>query len=429
MPLLQKLIFKKQQEPYHKPSSIHFKNKHMQPFKLMLSIALTVSIVLASCNQAGKEGNSTLAQKKAALEKLTAQKTEAETAIKKLQEEINQLDSNAKGNANIKLVAVRAVQVQQFDHYIDLRGMIDAENISYISPRGMGGQVKQLMVNEGDVVKKGQLLLKLDDAIMRQSLTAARQQLEGIKTQLNFAKNVYERQNNLWQKGIGTEVQLITAKTNVEALQNQLKSAEEQVKVGQEQLNTTNVYSDVDGVAETVNVKVGELFGGMGQIKIVNTSKLKVKASVPENYISKVSKGMPVVVNIPDAGKMINTQISLIGQTIENSQRGFIAEAKIPYEKYLKPNQSVVVKILDYSAKQAVVIPVNTIQSDEKNKYVYVMEKSSDGKAVATRKLIVLGEVYGDIVEVKSGLTGGEQLITSGYQNLYEGQAVTTAIN
>ena len=87
------------------------------------------------------------------------------------------------------------------------------------------------------------------------------------------------------------------------------------------------------------------------------------------------------------------------------------------------------VKILYYSAKNAVVIPVNTLQSDEKNKYVYVMEKSANGKTVATRKLIVLGEVYGDIVEVKSGLTGGEQLITSGYQNLYEGQAVTTAIN
>jgi len=398
----------------------------MQTFKFISSIFLTTLILLSSCNQSENKGNDILAQKKAQLQKLTLQQSQTETEIKKLQEEISKLDKDAIISANIKLVAVSSVSVQPFNHYIDLRGRIDAENISYITPRGMGGQVKEIFVKEGDHVNKGQLLLKLDDAIMRQSLAAARQQLEGIKTQLSFAKNIYDRQNNLWKKGIGTEVQLISAKTNVDALENQLKSAEEQVKVGQEQLNTTNVYSDVDGVAETVMIKVGELFGGMGQIKIVNTSNLKVIANVPENYISKVKKGLPIIVSIPDLTKTINTSISLIGQTIENAQRGFTAEAKLPYDNTLKPNQSVVVKILDYTSSNAVVIPVNTLQSDENNKYVYVMEKSANGKMMATRKIIVLGEVYGDLVEIKSGLSGGEQLITAGYQNLYEGQMVST---
>lgn len=94
----------------------------------------------------------------------------------------------------------------------------------------------------------------------------------------------------------------------------------------------------------------------------------------------------------------------------------------------LKPDQSVVMKLLDYTADKAVVIPVNTIQSDEKNKYVYVMEKLSNGKAVARKKIINIGEVYGEIVEVKTGLSAGEQLITEGYQNLYEGQLVSTVI-
>jgi RND family efflux transporter MFP subunit len=383
-------------------------------------------MIFASCKNAGNNDSKLLIEKKAQLQKLTQEKGKLDEAIKKLQAEISLLDTNAAKQSKSTLVAVTPVGVQQFDHYIDLRGRVDAENISYISPRGMGGQVKELFVKEGDNVKKGQLLLKLDDAIMRQSISAARQQLEGIKTQLNFAKDVYDRQNKLWQKGIGTEVQVISAKTNVEALQNQLKSAEEQVKVGQEQLNTSSVYSDVDGVAETVMVKVGELFSGMGQIKIVNTSKLKVVANVPENYITQVKQGLPVLINVAEAGKTINSNISLIGQTIENSQRGFIAEAKIASENFLKPNQSVVMKILDYNSPNAVVIPINTLQSDENNKYVYVMEKLSNGKTVATRKVIVLGLFYGDLVEVKSGLTGGEQLITAGYQNLYEGQVVTT---
>jgi len=387
---------------------------------------LLLVMIFTACKNAGNNDSKLLVEKKAQLQKLTTEKNKLDDAIKKLQAEISLLDTNAANQSKFTLVAVTSVGVQKFDHYIDLRGRVDAENISYISPRGMGGQVKELYVKEGDNVKKGQLLLKLDDAIMKQSITAARQQLEGIKTQLNFAKDVYDRQNKLWQKGIGTEVQVISAKTNVEALQNQLKSAEEQVKVGQEQLNTSAVYSDVDGVAETVMVKVGELFGGMGQIKIVNTSKLKVVANVPENYITQVKQGLPVLINVSEAGKTINSNISLIGQTIENAQRGFIAEAKIASESFLKPNQSVVMKILDYTSPNAVVIPINTLQSDENNKYVYVMEKLNNGKTVATRKVIVLGQVYGDLVEVKSGLTGGEQLITAGYQNLYEGQVVTT---
>ena len=396
----------------------------MQHLRFISTLILSISFFLFSCNNKD-QGNNSVKNKKDQLTKLIAQKNKLDEDIKALQSEISLADSGSSNNSKSKLVAVSDVAIQKFQHYIDLRGKLDAENISYISPRGMGGQVKAIFVKEGDVVKKGQLLLKLDEAILRQAYTAARQQLEGIKTQLSYAKNIYDRQNNLWQKGIGTEVQLISAKTNVEALQNQLKSAEEQSKIAAEQLSTASVYSDVDGVAETVMVKVGELFSGMGQIKIVNTSKLKVVANVPENYLTNVKKGTPVVVDIKDANKTINTNISLIGQTIENSQRGFIAEAKIPTDNVLKPNQSVIMKILDYATDKAVVIPVNTIQSDENNKYVYVMENKNN-KMVATRKIVVLGSIYSDLVEVKSGLTGGEKLITAGYQNLYEGQTVTT---
>ena len=390
-------------------------------------VLLTSVIVLCaiSCNNSSKEKNAILANKKSLLIKLTEEKNKIDNQIKLLEEEISKLDTASLNNKNAKLVAVSPVAIQLFEHYIDLRGRVDAENISYITPRGMGGQVKSLLIKEGDQVQKGQLLLKLDDAIMRQSLIAARQQLEVIKTQLSFARNVYDRQQNLWEKGIGTEVQLLNAKTTADALQNQLKTAEEQVKVAVEQLNTTNVYSDVDGVAETVMVKVGELFGGMGQIKIVNTDKLKVIANVPENYLTRVHKGTPVVIEIADANKILHSTISLIGQTIENTQRGFVAEAKIPSDGILKPNQSVLMKILDYTLAKAVVVPVNTIQSDEKNKYVYILEKKASGRTIATRKIIELGYVYGDFVEIKSGLQGGEQLITVGYQSLYEGQIVT----
>lgn len=393
--------------------------------KKILSFGLMLTLVLAACNQSGKDSPKGLSEKKSALEKLKKEQADRDAEIKKLEEDIAKLDPDAERSTKIKLVAVAPVTTRDFKHFIDLQGKVDAENISFITPRGMPGQVKAIYVKEGQRVRKGQLLLKLDDAIVRQQVQAATQQLEGIKTQLGFARNIYQRQQNLWDKGIGTEVQLITAKTNVEGLENQLTAAREQVKVAQEQLNTTNVYSDVDGIADQVHVKVGETFNGMNQIKIVNNSQLKVATNVPENYVARIHSGSPVEVYIPDVNKTLNTTISLISQSIDPTTRGFIAEARIPTDPVLKPNQSAVIKIMDYAAPNAVVIPVNVVQADESGKYVYVVETAGN-KQVAKKKSIVIGEVYEEWVEVKSGLNAGEQLITEAYQNLYEGQLVGT---
>ena len=393
-------------------------------------LTVTTLALLAACGGSNKDAAALISDKKAAIEKLKSQNTKNEEEIKKLQAELEKIDSNTANAAKIKLVNVAPVVVQDFKHYIDLQGHVDAENISYISPRGMPGQVKAVYVVQGQYVKKGQALLKLDDAIMQQQVVAARQQLEGIKTQLSFARNLYNRQKNLWEQGIGTEVQLITAKTNVESLENQLKSAQESVQVAVEQLKTANVVSDVNGVADIVNIRVGETFQGMTQagpqIKIVNTSSLKVVSNIPENYLTRLHKGTPVEVVIPDANKKVNSSISLISQAIDITQRGFVAEARIPADPALKPNQTAILKIMDYTAPNAVVIPVNTVQSDETGKYVYVLVLGSNGRSVAKKQTVLIGEVYGNNVEIKSGLKGGEQLVVEGYQSLYEGQLIST---
>ncbi len=395
-------------------------------------IVASAMFIIASCGGSKKDDAALVNDKKAAIEKLKAQNAKNDVEMKKLQAELEKLDVNGANAAKVKLVGTATVTTQDFKHYIDLQGHVDAENISYISPRGMPGQVKAVYVQQGQYVKKGQLLLKLDDAIMQQQVTGARQQLEGIKTQLNFAKNIYQRQKNLWDNGIGTEVQLITAKTNVESLENQLKSAGEQVKLAIEQSKTSNVYSDVNGIADIVAIRVGETFQGMTaagpQIKIVNTSNLKVVTNIPENYLTRVHKGSTIEINIPDANKKLTSTISLISQSIDPNKLGFVAEARIPVDPALKPNQSAIVQIMDYAANNAVVIPVNMVQSDETSKYVYVLTKLSNGKSVAKKQTVIIGEVYGNNVEIKAGLKAGDQLITEGYQNIYDGQLISTSI-
>jgi membrane fusion protein, multidrug efflux system len=394
--------------------------------KIFTILVLAASVTLASCGAGSTEANSgAAAEQKAKLAELKKQKDGIDAEIAKLEAEIAKLDPASAKPDNAKLVALTAVAPETFTHYIDLQGKIESENISFVTPRGGGGQVKAVYIKRGDVVKKGQLILKLDDALQRQSVIAAEQGLETLKTQLSFAKTLYQKQKNLWEQNIGTEVQLITAKNNVETLENQLKSAEEQVKLSREQLAFTSVYSDVSGVAEDVNIRVGEIFAGLGQIKIVNTSNLKVTTEVPENYIDRVNNGTRLKITLPDINKTVEAKISVSGKIINPISRSFFIEARMPNDKDFRPNQIAMVQIQDYTINNAITVPVNTLQNDEKGKYIMVAVKEN-GKMIAKKKMVIVGEFYGDKLEVKSGLQTGDMVITEGYQSLYDGQVITT---
>jgi membrane fusion protein (multidrug efflux system) len=396
--------------------------------KIVQAIFITAFITLASCG--GEKTTVTITQKKAELDKLKKEQGIVAAKIKVLEIEIAKLDTSAVKNDIAKLVTTAPVVAQNFQHYIDLQGRVDAENISYISPRLGPGQVRAIYVKKGDFVRKGQLLLKLDDAVVRQQITAARQSTETLKTQILLARDLYNRRNNLWKQGIGTEVELITARTNVETLEKQLAAANENIKIQQEQLSGSNVYSDVSGIADEVNVRVGEIFSGsMGalpQIKIVNTSSLKVITDIPENYSGKVRTGSGILVTLPDINKTYSTTINISGRVIDPNNRSFRAEAKLPSDAAIRPNQIAQVRILDYSNSNAIAIPVNTVGTDEKGKYVYIAALEG-GKLVARKKQIIVGELYNQLIEVRSGLQAGEQLIVEGYQNVYDGQVLRKA--
>jgi|688.fasta_scaffold01577_4 RND family efflux transporter MFP subunit len=374
---------------------------------------LTISAIffLAACGGGSKNGSSGLAEMKAELESLRKQKDDISAKITALEKQVLKADPSAAAAENAKLVAITPVKLQDFEHYIDLQGRISTENMYYVTPRGMGGQVKAIYVKQGDKVSKGKLLLKLDDAVIRQ-------QMSSLRTQLNFAKDIYERQQNVWKEGIGTEVQVLNAKNNVESL-------ERQMDVLNEQLLMTSVYAQASGIAEEVNIRIGEQFTGnpAAGITIINPSNLKAVVEIPENYIAKIQKGMPVVIEVLDLNKTIKSNISLISELIGQNTRSFTAEAKIPSDPALKPNEIVVVKILDHSSKDAIVAPIATIQSDEKGKFVFV-EEMKDGKLIARKKPVTIGDLYDEMVEVRTGLNVDDKLITQGFQGLYDGQLI-----
>ena len=383
--------------------------------KRIFVLALAASLLTAGCSSGSKEKNSSLTEMKSKLEKLKKDRKAMDDDIKKLEEEIAKQDSSAVQSGNIKLVSFEPVTVQEFVHYIDLQGRVDAENISYVTPRGGPAQVKEIYIKKGDVVKKGQLLLKLDDAVQLK-------QLDGLKTQLAYAEDIYKRTKNLWEQGIGTEVQLKTAENNVKSLKDQINTLTAAWQM-------TNVTSEVNGYVEQLNLRPGETFtgftGSQPQIMIINSSSLKVVTDVPENYIGKISKGTPVKINLPDVNLEFNSTISLMNQSVGINSRAVTTEARIPYNSAIHINQVAEVKIKDYSNSNAMIVPLTVLQTDENGKYVFVLSEEK-GKQIAKKKPVNVGEIYGERIEVLAGLQEGDKLITRGFQGLYEGQVVTT---
>jgi membrane fusion protein, multidrug efflux system len=379
-----------------------------------ISTALVVLFFMAACGSSTKEEKGAKTDKQAQLQGLKKQAEEINKKIATLEAELGTTDSTTA--MRVKLVTAEPLKTSSFKHFIDLQGTVSTDNIYLVTPRNQGGQVKAVYVKEGDFVKKGQLLLKLEDGQILQ-------QLEQAKIQLAYLQDLYNRRKNLWDQKIGTEVELITAKNNVA---NQQK----QIDLLNEQLSYTNVYSEVSGIAETVTIRVGGFFAapqaeGQPRISIVNPSNLKAVVNVPENYLPRVKKGTPVVIEIQGINKSFNSTITLVSQLIDPNSRSFTAEAKIPATANIKPNQIAVVKLQDYAVNNTIVVPMRTVQTDQNGKYVYVIGQEK-GKAVALKKPIEVGEVYGEQIEVKAGLAAGDKLITQGYQGLYEGQLVTT---
>ncbi len=376
--------------------------------KILTVAALSTSLLMASCGN-----KDSLDAMKAKLTDLKGQQDNLSGQIDSLQAKIERQDTTFGVKAKSKLVAVNTLAPTSFTHYIDLQGNVDAENTSMISPRGAGGLVRQVYVKKGDPVHQGQLLLKLDDAIQRQQLNTA-------QTQLSYAKDLYQRRKNLWDQKIGAEVDLINA-------QNQVDVAQNQVKLAQEQLDFTNVNADISGVVDDITVKPGETFApGSQALRLINTNNLKVVVQVPEVYQERVRVGTPVKIVFPGLGnKVITGTVHVAGKEINTGSRSFAVEIRIPNDAAIRANQVAVVKLQDYTATNVVTIPVNTLQTDEKGKYVMI-DSAANNKSFAHKRSITIGQLYEDKIEVKGGLQPGDKVITDGFQGLYEGQLITT---
>lgn len=363
--------------------------------------AIVVAAIVAGCSNAPKD-------KETQLKELKVQQANMAKEIAKLEDEISKATPDSVKTAKAKEIVVKELAPVKFDHFIQTQGSVESEQNVEVSAR-TPGVVTHVLLREGEMVSKGQTIAQIDNSLVLRGI-------EELKSQLELATTTFDRQKNLWDQKIGTEVQYLQAKSAKEGLERRLESLNEQNEM-------TKIQAPVSGVVDHIDVKVGQnIAPGMPAVRIVNNSDLKITAHVSEAYSNSMKKGNKMVVNFPDLNRSIDTKLNFVARNIDPLSRTFIVEADLPSAADLRPNMTGVIRVIFETNPSAIVIPINIVQNINDEKVVFIAVKEGNN-FVARKKAIKVGGVYDNLAEVE-GLAKGDKLITVGYQGLNDGEVV-----
>ena len=374
------------------------------PMKHMTSAALLALALLAACG--GKKDPA------AELATLKQEQASNQAKIAELEAKVGG-DKPANAAANAVPVAVINVQPENFQSYLEVQGRADFDQNANVSARA-AGTITNIRVQRGDRVGKGQILATLDAAVLEAGIAE-------LRTRLDLAKVIYEKQDRLWQQQIGTEVQYLQAKNNYDALRRNLATQ-------QQQRDLYNVRAPFGGTVDDVPAKEGELASpGVPVVRLLSGSSGKIVADISEAYANSIKAGDKALVSIPDLGaENLSSTVRTVSRIINPTSRTFTVELRLNGKQaaQLRPNMVAAVRIQNYARPNATVVPVDIVQKDEENSYVFVVEQKGSQK-VAAKRVIQTGATYNGKVEVTKGLAANDQVISAGYQNVNEGQVVT----
>lgn len=344
------------------------------------------------------------------LKKETSQQIrELEDKLDLINEKISEINPTILKSA--VLVTVDSVAKKDFQHYVTIQSSVQSDEVAKISPE-MGGRITSIAVKEGQRVRKGQLLAKVDVSQMEK-------QLAELETSLSLARDVFERQKRLWDQNIGSEIQYLEAKNQVDRLEKSKETIQNQMSKG-------HMYAPISGVVEKVLNEVGEIAGpGFPVVQIIDVNDLKVVADLPENYLQAVRRGDKVEIHFPALDKDIRGKVSLVGQTIDPSNRTFKVEVDIPNSGgLLKPNLLAEMKINDYTIDDVIVVSADLVQQEVGGKnFIYIAEKKDD-QIIAQKRYVKLGESGDNQIVITEGLEPNDIILVDGAFNVTSGDVI-----
>lgn len=314
-------------------------------------------------------------------------------------------------------VYIQELQPGTFRHFLNIQGTVESDKTIFISPK-TSATVEEVLVQAGDEVQQGALLARLDGEITRS-------QIEEVQTQLDLAEDLYQRQQNLREQNIGSEVELLQAENRVESLQKQLSTL-------REQFENYSIRATIGGTVNQVMLKEGETVRPTEPVfQIANSQDLKITAEVSEAYITRVDKTDSVFVSFTSIADSLHKTLDVVSRVIDESNRTFRIEVDVPEmdtDTQIRPNMIAKLQINDFSRNNQIVVPVNTVQEGNNSNYVFVAEQSNDGW-IAVQKEVTTGLSYGNEIIIEEGLNPGDRLITTGYNEVVDGAAISISEN
>lgn len=382
-----------------------------------LYITFISALFLISCGGAEKNQSVEEILETGNLETIRTKKTELEATHKELTVQISQLDAKIAEltpAGKIPLTTTFVAQQSVFKHYLELQGNVTTKSNLVIYPE-FSGILEQVLVKEGQAVKKGQILAKISDGGLSQ-------QLAQLEIQADLAKTTFERQERLWNQKIGSEMQYLQAKSTYEAQQKAVIQLEEQIA-------KTVVTAPFDGTIDDVITDQGSVVApGQSQLfRIINLNNMYIETDVPESHLKNVVKGKEVIVTFPILGETTTTKIRQAGNFINPSNRTFKIEVAVNNKnKVIKPNLTAKLQINDYTNEAAILIPQSIISENAQGQqYIYKIDnKNESGEGVAQRVIVETGLTQGDNIEILSGIAIDDEIILEGARSVKNNQTV-----
>lgn len=353
----------------------------------------------------------TLEERKAALEEKKIELAKLKSEVAKMEQELIAEDpSLAEEEEPGILVSVKKIEPEEFSHHFQVNGSIEAVEMANVSPE-QGGQIKAILVTEGQRVTTGQTLVQLNTSVLQKSL-------DEVESGIQLAETVYNRQAALWEKKIGSEIQYLEAKNRLEGLEKKRETLLAQMAM-------STIKAPFNGVVDVVHQKVGELAApGMPVITVVNMQEMKVKADVSENYVQAVKPNEQVIVEFPSFGISTKAPIRSVSNIINPANRAFSVEVRVPNTSgMLKPNGVATLTIIDFEADSALVVPAISIGKDAKGDFLFVVSEE-EGEVKATKKYVKTGRTSEGQTMVKEGLTVGDRVVVEGYNEIANGDLI-----
>lgn len=362
-------------------------------------IIVTAAFAIASCSAPQPE---TEATKRQELQLYKQEMHDLKLKIDALEKELALTEKE-----EVVKVQVSELKNVVFEHFIEVTGQVEAEQDVDVSPE-TAGVIDEVLVTEGQNVRKGQVLAKLNTEILERSI-------DELNVQLDLANTNFDRQDNLWKQNIGSEMQYLQAKNSKEGLEKRIESVQTQIEMA-------DVKSPVSGVVDVVYQKEGQI--GSPQIpfaKVVNIDKIKIYADVSESYITKIKKGDKVEIFFPALNTSTNADIEQIGSTIDPNNRTFRVRINLENrDQMIKPNLVSIIKLRDYVNDDAIVVPSLFVKEDFKGKYTYIAD-SKEGKEVAKKVYVNTGVTHNNTTEIIDGLAAGMKIVSEGYNQIADG--------